>query len=136
MRLDRKCIKCDAEFQLKPTEKASNICVPCKRLYQRKYANKKSKVILEGKKEKYPIPDNERRAKFVKIQKELAKIKDRAEWIMYMIDKLDNLDPLILKWIWDRRDHNTLDEDRNSRHTKESYDDTRTTHNNNKSWFD
>ena len=136
MRLDRTCIKCEAEFQLKPTEKASNICVPCKRLYQRKYANKKSKVILEGKKEKYPIPDNERRAKFVKIQKELAKIKDRAEWVRYMIDKLDNLDPLILKWIWDRRDHNTLDEDRNSRHTKESYDDTRTTHNNNKSWFD
>ena len=136
MKLDRKCIKCSVEFQLRPNSKASNICYPCKNEYQKKYASKKSKVVLEGYKETYPIPDNARRAKFAKIQKELAKIKDRAEWVRYMIDKLDNLDPLILKWIWDRRDHNTLDEERERKNKKESYDDTRTTHNNNKSWFD
>jgi hypothetical protein len=135
MKLDRKCIKCDAEFQLKPTEKASNICLPCKRLYQKKYANKKSKVIVDGKKEKYPIPDNARRAKFVKIQKELAAIKVRSEWQAYLKDKLDNLDPLILKWIWDRRDHDTLDKDRNSKYRKDEYEDTRKA-NENKSWFD
>jgi len=135
MKLDRKCIKCDAEFKLKPTEKSSNICVPCKRLYQKKYANKKSKVALEGKKESYPIPDNERRKRFDSIQRELLKIKDRKEWIAYMVDKLENLDPLILKWIWDRRDHDTLDKDRDSKYKKDDYEDTRRA-NENKSWFD
>ena len=96
MKLDRTCIKCGTPFQLKPTERSSNICIVCKRLYQKKYANKKSKVALEGKKESYPIPDNERRARFVKIQKELSKIRDRNEWIKYMVDKLDNLDNKIL----------------------------------------
>ena len=135
MKLDRTCIKCGTPFQLKPTEKSSNICIVCKRLYQKKYANKKSKVALEGKKESYPIPDNERRARFVKIQKELSKIRDRNEWIKYMVDKLENLDPKILKWIYDRRDHETLDRDRESRHKKEDYEDTRDKYNN-QSWFD
>lgn len=135
MKLDRTCIKCESPFQLKPTDKPSNICLPCKRLYQKKYANKKSKVAVEGKKDKYPISDGERRAKFAKMQKELLKIKDRKEWIAYMVDKLDNLDPAILKWIWDRRDHETLDKDRDSRHKKDDYEDTRKA-NENKSWFD
>lgn len=135
MKLDRICIKCNVEFQLRPNSKSSNICYPCKNEYQKKYASKTSKVILDGYKEKYPIPDNNRRAKFAKIQKELSKIKDRQEWIVYLKDKLDNIDPLILKWIWDRRDHNALDEERDSRHKKESYDDTRKA-NENKSWFD
>ena len=137
MKLDRTCIKCEQPFTIipKPYLKPTNVCYECKKLYQRTYANKKSKVIVDGYKEKYPIPDNARRYKFNKIQKELAAIRVRSEWQAYLKDKLDNLDPAIIKWIWDRRDQNTLSEDRDRKNNKEDYEDTRRA-NENKSWFD
>lgn len=137
MNLNRTCIKCGTPFilELKPYAKTTNICLPCRREYQKKYSNKKSKVALEGKKENYPIPDNERRAKFVKIQKELAGIKVRSEWQAYLKDKLDNLDPKIIKWIFDRRDKESNDEERSRKNKKTDYEDTRNSHEN-QSWFD
>ena len=135
MNLDRKCIKCDTEFKLKPTDKSSNICIPCRREYQKKYENKKSKVQIEGKKENYPMSDDHKKRKFKIIQRELSQITDRAEWIEYMKDKLDNLDPLILKWIYDRRDQESLFDDRDRRIRLNEYEDTRDIKQN-QSWFD
>jgi hypothetical protein len=138
MNLDRTCIKCKQPFQIipKPYLKPTNICYQCKREYQRKYENKKSKVLTDGKKELYPIADYEKRARFKRIQKELSEIRDRKEWQAYLKDKLDNLDPAILKWIYDRRDHESLADERDKRNFKrDEYEDTRTSHNN-QSWFD
>jgi hypothetical protein len=135
MILDRKCIKCATEFKLRPTDKSSNICVPCKREYQKKYENKTSKVKLEGKKDPYPMNDDHKKRKFKIIQRELAAIDDRKEWIEYMKDKLDTLDPKILIWIYDRRDQESLFDERNRKPVNTEYEDTRTTHQN-KSWFD
>ena len=136
MILDRTCIKCATQFQLRPTDKSSNICVPCKREYQKKYENKTSKVKLEGKKEPYPMNDDEKKRKFKIIQRELSQINDRKEWIEYMKDKLDNLDPKILTWIYDRRDQESLFDERDRRNfKKDEYEDTRSTKQN-QSWFD
>jgi hypothetical protein len=135
MILDRKCIKCQTEFQLKPTDKSSNICIPCKREYQKRYENKKSKVILEGKKENYPMNDDHKKRKFKIIQRELAAISDRKEWQEYMKDKLDNLDPKILTWIYDRRDQESLFDERDRRIRINEYEDTRNIKQN-QSWFD
>ena len=135
MILDRKCIKCQTEFQLKPTDKSSNICIPCKREYQKKYENKTSKVVLEGKKENYPMNDDHKKRKFKIIQRELAAINDRKEWQEYMKDKLDNLDPKILTWIYDRRDQESLFDERDRRILINEYEDTRNI-TQNQSWFD
>ena len=135
MILDRTCIKCATQFQLKPTDKSCNICIVCRRLYQKRYENKKSKVQIEGKKENYPMNEDQKKRKFKIIQRELAAIDDRAEWIEYMKDKLDNLDPLILKWIYDRRDQESLSDDRERRVRINQYEDTRNTKQN-QSWFD
>jgi hypothetical protein len=135
MILDRKCIKCQTEFQLKPTDKSSNICIPCKREYQKKYENKTSKVVLEGKKENYPMNDDHKKRKFKIIQRELAAINDRKEWQEYMKDKLDNLDPKILTWIYDRRDQESLFDERDRRIRINEYEDTRNIKQN-QSWFD
>ena len=115
MILDRTCIKCSTEFKLKPTDKSSNICIPCKREYQKKYENKTSKVKIYGKKDPYPMNDDQKKRKFKIIQRELSQITDRDEWIAYMKDKLDNLDPKILIWIYDRRDQESLFDDRERR---------------------
>lgn len=135
MILDRKCIKCDEDFQLKPTDKSTNICYKCKLEYQNAYSKKHSKVAIECRKENYPLDEYQKKKKFRKIQDELKAIKNRKEWIAYMVDKLDNLEPSILKWIYDRRDADTLNEERDKKIKKEEYEDTRTTHQN-ESWFD
>jgi hypothetical protein len=135
MILDRTCIKCASEFKLKPTDKSSNICIPCRREYQKKYENKTSKVQLEGKKENYPMSEDDKKRKFKIIQRELSKINDRKEWIEYMKDKLDTLDPLVLKWIYDRRDQESLFDDRDRRIRTNEYEDTRDIKQN-QSWFD
>ena len=136
MILDRTCIKCSTEFKLKETDKSSNICVPCKRLYQKKYENKTSKVKIYGKKDPYPMNDDHKKRKFKIIQRELSQITDRDEWIAYMKDKLDNLDPKILIWIYDRRDQESLFDDRERRVRISEYEDTRSIKQNDKSWFD
>jgi hypothetical protein len=136
MNRNRKCIKCGTDFILELSVKSSNICIPCRREYQKKYENKHSKVSKDGKKDPYPIEDNARRRRFQVMQKELAGIKLRSEWIAYMKDKLDNLDPAILKWIYDRRDQDSLSDDRTRRNfKKDEYEDTRDRYND-KSWFD
>jgi hypothetical protein len=139
MILDRKCIKCDTEFQLKPTDKASNICIACKNAYQKKYANKKSRVSVDGYKDTYPYREREKINLFKEIRNKLDKMKQREEWQAFFKEqlyKLETDDILVLKWIYDRRSHDTVQETIEQPHKKESYNDTRTTHNNTKSWFD
>jgi hypothetical protein len=135
MILDRTCIKCSTEFKLKETDKSSNICIPCRREYQKKYENKTSKVQLEGKKENYPMSEDQKKRKFKIIQRELAAITNREEWIEYMRNKLDTLDPKILIWIYDRRDQESLFDDRDRRIRLNEYEDTRDIKQN-QSWFD
>lgn len=138
MKLDRKCIKCDSEFQLKPTDKASNICVPCRNAYQKKYANKKSKVQLEGYKEKYPYRERDKINRFKQVRNQLDKMKNREEWQAFFKDqlyKLETDDIAVLKWIYDRRGHNETQEMIEQPRRDVTYEDTRTTHQN-KSWFD
>ena len=141
MKIDRTCYKCGTDFQLKPTQKASNICVPCKNAYQKKYANKKSKVILDGYKEKYPYREYDKIHRFKEIRNKLDKMKQREEWQAFFKEqlyKLETDDIAVLKWIYDRRGHGEVQETIENPHKKEhnSYEDTRTTHNNTKSWFD
>ena len=80
--------------------------------------------------------DDQKKRKFKIIQRELSQITDRDEWIAYMKDKLDNLDPKILIWIYDRRDQESLFDDRERRVRINEYEDTRSIKQNDKSWFD
>jgi hypothetical protein len=140
MKIDRTCYKCGTDFQLKPTQKASNICVPCKNAYQKKYANKKSKVILDGYKEKYPYREYDKIQRFKLIRNKLDKMKQREEWQSFFKEQLYKFETdyiAVIKWIYDRRGHGEVQETIENPHKKEekSYDDTRSTQSN-KSWFD
>jgi hypothetical protein len=136
MILDRTCIKCGTQFQLKPKGNSSNICSPCKAKYAREYARRKIKESPEGYKELYPMNEDQKKRKFMIIQRELAAITDRNEWIEYMKYKLDTLDPKILIWIYDRRDAESRSDSRERRIRINEYEDTRSTKQNDKSWFD
>jgi PHP family Zn ribbon phosphoesterase len=138
MNLDRKCIKCQTEFQLKPKAKASNICTACKTDYQRAYARKRVAESPDGYKEKYPYKEHLKIARFRNLRNALHKMDNREEWQEFFKQKLDDLETIdkeVLIWIYDRRDHKTLDENRMSR-VKEDYEDTRSIKENDKSWFD
>lgn len=134
---NRKCIKCNSDFVLKENAKASNICTPCKTEYQRAYARKRVAETPEGYKEKYPYKESEKTARFRILRNKLHKMNNRKEWQEFFKQKLDDLETIdkeVLIWIYDRRDHETMDKDRLPRY-REEYNDTRTTHQN-KSWFD
>jgi hypothetical protein len=138
---NRKCIKCQSEFQLKLTEKSSNICGKCKTAYQRAYARRKVAEIPEEERYKdlYPYGEGKKLRRFTEIRKTLDKMSNREEWKDYFKDRLDYLEENekeLLIWIFDRRDQESrLAIDRKPQ-KKNSYEDTRTTHNNTKSWFD
>ena len=138
MNLDRKCIKCDTEFQLKPTDKSSNICIPCKNAYQKTYANKKSRVSVDGYKDTYPYREREKINRFKEIRNKLDKMQKREEWQAFFKEqlyKLETDDILVLKWIYDRRSHDTVQETIEQPRRDNSYEDTRKA-DENKSWFD
>ncbi len=138
MNLDRKCLKCQTDFVLKPNAKASNICTPCKTAYQREYARKRVAETPDGYKEKYPYKETEKIARFRILRNKLHKMNDRKDWIEFFKQKLDDLEknePDILVWIYDRRDQESKDGVDRIPRKKEEYEDTRTTHQN-KSWFD
>jgi PHP family Zn ribbon phosphoesterase len=138
--LNRKCIKCSEEFELKAKEKSSNICGKCKASYQRAYARRKVAELPEDEryKDKYPYDETKKLRRFTEIRQTLDKMKQREEWKAFFKKRLDYLEenePDILVWIYDRRDHGTMDENRISR-VKENYEDTRSIKENEKSWFD
>jgi hypothetical protein len=138
--LNRKCLKCNTDFVLKSTAKASNICYKCKREYQRAYARKKVEETPEEAryKDNYPIEENKRREIWKKRAKMLEKMKSREEWQTYFKERLDYMEEHekeILIWIYDRRDNESREQERDRRITKSEYEDTRTT-SQNKSWFD
>lgn len=134
---NRKCIKCNVDFVLKENAKASNICTPCKTEYQRKYARQKVAETPDNYKEKYPYKEYEKIARFRNLRNKLHKMENRNEWQEFFRQKLDDLEQNeqeVLVWIYDRRDHETMDKDRLPRY-REDYDDTRQTYKD-KSWFD
>jgi hypothetical protein len=138
MERNRTCIKCGTEFVLKPKGKSSNICTPCKTDYQREYARKRVAESPEGYKEKYPYKENEKIARFRNLRTKLHKMHNREEWQAFFKEqlyKLETDDKEVLVWIIDRRDHGTLDANRMSMN-REEYEDTRSTKQNDKSWFD
>jgi hypothetical protein len=139
--LNRKCLKCSEEFQLKPTDKSSNICGKCKASYQRAYARRKVAEIPEDEryKEKYPYGEYKKLRRFTEIRQKLNSMHNREEWQAFFKEqlyKLETDDKAVLTWIIDRRDQDSKGEERDRRIQKTSYEDTRTTHNNTKSWFD
>ena len=138
MKLDRTCYKCGTEFVLRVTDKASNICTPCKRAYQKKYANKKSKVILDGYKDKYPYNERDKINRFKEIRNKLDKMKQREEWQAFFKEqlyKLETDDIAVLKWIYDRRGHGEVQQAIEEPRRDRTYVDTRST-SQNTSWFD
>jgi hypothetical protein len=134
---NRKCIKCNSDFVLKPKAKASNICYDCKKHYQRAYARQKVAETPDNYKEKYPYKESEKIARFRILRNKLHKMNNRTEWQEFFKQKLDDLETIdkeVLIWIYDRRDHETMDKDRIPRY-REDYEDTRQTYKD-KSWFD
>jgi hypothetical protein len=94
---------------------------------------------MEGYKDPYPYDEKEKIQRFRLVRNQLDKMKQREEWQEYFkqqLYKLETDDIAVLKWIYDRRSHDTVQETIEQPHKKESYNDTRTTHNNTKSWFD
>jgi len=139
MNLDRTCYKCGTEFKLNEGQKATNICVPCRREYQKNYESKNSKVQMDGYKDNYPYDVNEKDRRFRQIQNQLKRMNNRSEWQQFFKDqlyKLETDDIAILKWIYDRRSQEAMAEDRIARNfARDEYEDTRETYKN-KSWFD
>ena len=138
---NRTCIKCSEEFQLKPTDKSSNICGKCKASYQRAYARRKVAEIPEDEryKEKYPYGESKKLRRFTELRQTLDKMSNRKEWQSYFKERLEHLEENekeLLIWIFDRRDQESrLAIDRKPQ-KKNSYEDTRSTKQNDKSWFD
>jgi PHP family Zn ribbon phosphoesterase len=138
---NRTCIKCSEEFQLKPTDKSSNICGKCKASYQRAYARRKVAEIPEDEryKEKYPYGESKKLRRFTELRQTLDKMSNRKEWQSYFKERLEHLEENekeLLIWIFDRRDQESrLAIDRKPQ-KKHSYEDTRSTKQNDKSWFD
>ena len=138
---NRKCIKCQSEFQLKQTEKSSNICSKCKTAYQRAYARRKVAELPEEEryKEKYPYGEGKKLRRFTEIRQTLNGMQNREEWKVYFKERLDYLEENekeLLIWVFDRRDQESRNEIDRIPRKQNSYEDTRTTHNNTKSWFD
>ena len=140
--LNRKCLKCNEEFQLKPTDKSSNICGKCKASYQRAYARRKVAELPEDEryKEKYPYGEYKKLRRFTEIRQTLNSMHNREEWQAFFKEqlyKLETDDKAVLTWIIDRRDQESRGEERDRRPLKKtSYEDTRSTKQNDKSWFD
>jgi len=137
---NRTCIKCSTEFVLKETQKVSNICTKCKGTYQREYARRKVKESPEDQyKDTYPYDANEKMKRFRRIKNELSRMRNREEWQEFFKDKLIDLEqnePDVLIWIYDRRDEQSRKEIDRIPRKQNSYEDTRSTKNNDKSWFD
>jgi hypothetical protein len=66
-------------------------------------------------------------------------MNDRTEWQQFFKEqlyKLETDDIAVLKWIYDRRGHGEVQEMIEQPRRDVSYEDTRSTKQNDKSWFD
>lgn len=104
----RQCKGCGVSFHTIKPKWSCNVCT-----------NAKQKVIEQTKRSKY-----EKKAsypyqganhnyfqRFYPIRKKLYKMKVRMEWQTYFKEKLDEImqDKILMKWINDRRDKETLE---------------------------
>jgi len=141
MKLDRTCYKCGTEFVLKPTDKASNVCGKCKTAYQRAYARRKVAEIPEEERYKdlYPYSEGIKLRRFTELRQKLDKMSNRDEWKTYFKERLEHLEENeadLLVWIYDRRDQESRKQIDRIPRKQSSYEDTRSSKENDKSWFD
>jgi hypothetical protein len=105
---DRICKGCGVEFHTIKPRYECNTCL-----------NIKQKVIEQRKrskyerKEPYPYqgPNHDYHTRFYPLRVKLHKMKVREEWQKYFKEKLDEImqDKILMKWINDRRDKETLE---------------------------
>jgi hypothetical protein len=106
----RNCNNCNTEFK---TFRPIFRCGKCqsekvKELRKKKY--EEGKLILKAT---YPYVNHKKEysVRFKKLQSRLNKIKIRSEWQKYLKEKLDEIlnDEVLMLWINDRRDKETLE---------------------------
>ena len=103
----RQCKECGASFH---TMRPKWSCIVC--------LNAKQKVIEGKKRSKYekkiPYPyqgaNHNYHQRFYPLRRKLHKMKVREEWQTYFKERLDEIfnDAVLMKWINDRRDKETL----------------------------
>jgi len=104
----RVCKECGISFHTMKPRYSCNACL-----------NIKQKVIEQKKrgkyerKEPYPYqgPKHDYHQRFYPLRVKLHKMKVREEWQAYFKEKLDEImqDKILMKWINDRRDKETLE---------------------------
>ena len=104
----RVCKGCGISFYTIKPRYECNTCLNIKQkvIEQRKRANYE-------KKQSYPYqgPKHDYHTRFYPLRVKLHKMKVRAEWHKYFKEKLDEImqDKILMKWINDRRDKETLE---------------------------
>lgn len=103
----RVCKGCGASFHTPKPRWSCNACVNAKQKVIE--TNKRSKY---ERKEPYPYqgPNHDYHTRFYPLRVKLHKMKVREEWQKYFKLKLDEIfnDAVLMKWINDRRDKETL----------------------------
>ena len=104
----RQCKGCGVSFYTIKPRYECNTCLNIKQkvIEQRKRANYE-------KKQSYPYqgPKHDYHTRFYPLRVKLHKMKVREEWQKYFKEKLDEImqDKILMKWINDRRDKETLE---------------------------
>lgn len=104
----RQCKGCGISFYTIKPRYECNTCLNIKQkvIEQRKRANYE-------KKQSYPYqgPKHDYHTRFYPLRVKLHKLKVREEWQKYFKEKLDEImqDKILMKWINDRRDKETLE---------------------------
>ena len=104
----RECKECGASFHTMKPKWSCNVCT-----------NAKQKVIETRKRSRYEKkipypyqgPNHNYFQRFYPLRRKLHKMKVRVEWQAYFKEKLDEImqDKILMKWINDRRDIETLE---------------------------
>ena len=104
----RICKGCSVSFHTMKPRHCCNICLNVKQ----KVIEQRKRATYE-KKQSYPYqgPKHDYHTRFYPLRAKLHKMKVREEWQKYFKEKLDEIfaDAVLMKWINDRRDKETLE---------------------------
>ena len=104
----RQCKGCGISFYTIKPRYECNTCVNIKQ----KVIEQRKRATYE-KKQSYPYqgPNHDYHTRFYPLRVKLHKMKVRSEWQKYFKEKLDEImqDKILMKWINDRRDKETLE---------------------------
>jgi len=104
----RVCKECGISFHTMKPRYSCNACLNIKQ----KVIEQKKRGKYE-KKQSYPYqgPKHDYHQRFYPLRVKLHKMKVREEWQAYFKEKLDEImqDKILMKWINDRRDKETLE---------------------------